>query len=55
MRKQMIGKARIHRFENGKFRVIFKGQEITLQELRNKITELILEELKENKKAWPAL
>ena len=44
MRKQTIGKARIHRFENGKLRVIWKGREVTLKELRDEIDKLIKEE-----------
>lgn len=54
-KRRVIGKARIYQFENGKFRVVFKGRETTPKELRNEITKLIVEEMKcaENAAAKP--
>ena len=45
MGKKMIGKARIYLID-GKYRVVWKGREVTLKDLRKEITKLIVEEMK---------
>ena len=44
MNKQPLGKARIYRFENGRFLIIWKGQETTLRKFRDEVDKLIQQE-----------
>lgn len=51
MTKKVIGKARIHLLKGLKYRVVWKGREMTLKELRAEIDKMIAEEDKTQSEA----